>query len=112
MPNNINLMNSRRDFLKSSAGFALGATLIPSLSAFAPKKTKNPGVQLYSVRKEMLADAAGTLKKLAGIGYKEIESAGSEKGSYYGLSPREMKKICGDLGMTIRSGHVHVGKDF
>jgi sugar phosphate isomerase/epimerase len=105
-------MNSRREFLKNSASLAMSAAFIPSLSALAGKKTKQPGVQLYSVRKEMLADATGTLKKLAGIGYKEIESAGSEKGSYYGLAPAEIKKICKDLGMTLRSGHVHLRNDF
>lgn len=72
------------------------------------EKIKNVGIQLYSVRKEMLADAVGTLKELAKIGYKELESARSEKGNYYGLQPKEIKKIVGDLGMTLRSGHVHV----
>ncbi len=74
--------------------------------------TKNVGVQLYSVRKEMLADAAGTLKRLAKIGYKELESARSEKGNYYGLKPKEIKKIANDLGMNVRSGHVNIDKDW
>ena len=60
----------------------------------------------------MLADAVGTLKQLAKIGYKELESARSEKGNYYGLQPKEIKKIVSDLGMTLRSGHVHVDKDW
>ncbi|GAA4430438.1 sugar phosphate isomerase/epimerase [Pontibacter saemangeumensis] len=75
-------------------------------------KVKNVGIQLYTVRKEMLADATGTLKQLAKIGYKELESARSEKGLYYGLQPKEIKKITEDLGMTLRSGHVHIDKDW
>ena len=47
------------------------------------------------------------LKKIASLGYKEIESAGSDKGNYYGLKPSEIKKITKDLGMNLRSGHVH-----
>lgn len=105
-------MNSRRDFLKKSAGLVLGAAFIPAIGARAAKKVKNPGVQLYSVRKEMMADAKGTLKNLAALGYKEIESARSEKGNYYGLSPKEVKKICSDLGLTMRSGHVHIDENF
>jgi sugar phosphate isomerase/epimerase len=103
-------MKTRRDFLKVSGGLALGAMLLPTLSK--AEKIKNVGIQLYSVRKEMLADAVGTLKQLAKIGYKELESARSEKGNYYGLQPTEIKKIVTDLGMTLRSGHVHIDKDW
>jgi len=103
-------MKTRRDFFKKAGGLALGALLLPNLSK--GEKLKNVGIQLYSVRKEMLADAVGTLKQLAKIGYKELESARSEKGNYYGLAPKEIKKIASDLGMTLRSGHVHVDKDW
>lgn len=101
-------MNSRRNFLKASGAVALGAVLLPDLVKASDRNVaKDVGVQLYSVRKEMLDDNIGTLKKLAALGYKEIESAGSDKGYYYGLKPAEMKKICKDLGMNLRSGHVH-----
>jgi sugar phosphate isomerase/epimerase len=103
-------MKTRRDFLKVTGGLAAGAFFLPTLAE--AKKIKNVGIQLYSVRKEMLNDAVGTLKELAKIGYKELESARSEKGNYYGLQPKEIKKIANDLGMTVRSGHVHVDKDF
>jgi sugar phosphate isomerase/epimerase len=101
-------MNSRRDFLKTSGALALGSVLLPKPADAAYRKTvKEIGVQLYTVRKEMLADNIGTLKKIASLGYKEIESAGSEKGNYYVFKPSEMKKIIKDLGMNLRSGHVH-----
>jgi sugar phosphate isomerase/epimerase len=60
----------------------------------------------------MMADAIGTLKKLGQIGYQEIESAQSEKGNYYGLEPKEIKKILKDQGMTLRSGHTHIDKNW
>lgn len=103
-------MITRRKFLKTSGTFALGAMVLPNMAQAA--KVKNVGIQLYSVRKEMLEDATGTLKRLAQIGYKELESARSAKGNYYGLEPKEIKKITKDLGMTLRSGHVHVDKDW
>lgn len=88
----------------------LGAMAAPRV--FAAPKINNVGIQLYSVRKEMLEDATGTLKKLARIGYKQLESARSAKGNYYGLKPKEIKRIVGDLGMTVRSGHVHLDENF
>jgi sugar phosphate isomerase/epimerase len=103
----------RRNFLKSTGFMAAGSLLLPKLSHSAGvKKIKDVGVQLYTVRKEMADDPIGTLKKLAKIGFKELESARSDKGNYYGLAPKEIKKIASDLGMRVRSGHIHVDNDW
>jgi sugar phosphate isomerase/epimerase len=104
--------NTRRNFLKTSGALALGSMLIPEFLRAQNKPGKNIGLQLYTVRKEMLADAAGTLTQLAKIGYKEIESAKSEKGNYYGLSAKEVKKITTDLGIKLVSGHVQIDADW
>jgi len=103
----------RREFLKVTGLAVAGTLLLPKLSkSIAPKKARDVGVQLYTVRKEMIEDPIDTLKKLSAIGFRELESARSEKGNYYGLAPKEIKKIAGDLGMKIRSGHIHVDKDW
>ncbi|HUH19690.1 sugar phosphate isomerase/epimerase [Albibacterium sp.] len=105
-------MKQRRDFIKNLSALALGSVFLPSLAEASIKgsslgKVKDIGIQLYTVRKEMLTDPTGTLKQLAALGIKEIESASDPaKGAYYGLQPKEMKQICKDLGMTLRSGHV------
>ena len=98
-------MQQRREFIKDFGILAAGTVLLPSL-AIAKKKVKNPGIQLYTFRKEMMLDAVATLKQIASLGIKQIETARSTKGHYYGLSPKEMKQVCSDLGMTLRSGHV------
>jgi hypothetical protein len=103
-------MKTRRAFLRESALMTAGSFCIPSL--VLAKKYNAIGIQLYSVRNEMMKDAIGTLKQLAAIGYKELESARSDKGNYYGLKAKEIKKITSDLGMTVRSGHVHMDKDW
>jgi sugar phosphate isomerase/epimerase len=100
-------MKTRRDFIKQTGAFAAGSLLLPSFTSTS-KKIENIGIQLYTVRKEMLADAIGTLKQLAALGIKQIESAGSEKGYYYGLQPKEIKTICADLGMKLSSGHIRL----
>lgn len=98
-------MYSRRTFLQQTSLLTVGGLMLPSYLP-DPRWSDQPGIQLYTVRKEMLADPTGTLKTLAKLGIKQIESAASEKGFYYGLSPKEMKTVCGDLGMMLRSGHV------
>ena len=113
-------MRTRRSFLKDAGGVGVAALIFPTLLRAGnigtmtahSAKSKGVGIQLYSVRKEMLADAAGTLKRLGQIGYQEIESAQSEKGNYYGLAPKEIKKMLNDQGMRLRSGHTHIDKNW
>ncbi|MHB1177854.1 MAG: sugar phosphate isomerase/epimerase family protein [Daejeonella sp.] len=100
-------MKTRRHFIKTAGTFAIGSMILPSIAS-ARAGFKNPGIQLYTVRTEMLADARGTLKQLADLGIKQIESARSAKGNYYGLTAKEMKEACKDLGMTLRSGHIAI----
>jgi sugar phosphate isomerase/epimerase len=69
----------RRVFLKSSlAGLAAGMAQ-PWLQARAVEAASagvldRLGVALYTVRDQMQADAAGTLKAIAGLGYRYVES--------------------------------------
>ena len=106
-------MKTRRDFIIASGTLAIGSLVLPNLLEAADlKKSKKVGVQLYTLRKEMLADAVGTLRQLASLGYTEIESAKSDKGNYYGLKPKEIKKIAQDLGISLVSGHVHIDNDW
>ena len=60
-------MKTRRKFLIDTGEIAIGSLLLPSCLE-ETKKEKNPGVQLYTFRKEMLADAKGTLQKIAALG--------------------------------------------
>ncbi|MCA6078833.1 sugar phosphate isomerase/epimerase family protein [Fulvivirga sedimenti] len=103
-------MLTRRDFIHRAAAFTASSMLPYSL--LKTTRINNIGVQLYSFRDAMAKNPVGTLKMIADIGFKEIESARSRDGHYYGLSPAEMKKACQDLGMTLRSGHVHLDKQW
>ena len=81
---------TRRSFLHQAGALTAGTALLPSAlqAAFSPSATvKNPGIQLYSLRDDMEKDAKGTLKAVAAIGYKEIESYPGSKGLLWGMKP-------------------------
>ena len=95
------LSQSRRHFLKQSS--------VASVLAFSPsmaiqaqnRKVSRIGLQLYSLRNEMAADFEGTLKKVAELGYKEMQFAG-----YHGRSPEHVRRLLDQLGLTSPAAHV------
>lgn len=105
MTNNLN----RRSFLQTSALAGTALLLSDSLFASNKAKKKNIGIQLYSVREEMKKDPLSTLKKVAEMGYKNVEHANYVEGKFYGYSPTEFRKILDDLGLAMPSGHTVMG---
>lgn len=99
-------LHSRRDFVKMAAAGTAGALLLSNYSC--SKKIPGIGLQLYTIRDAMTADPAGSLKKVAEIGYKYLELAGYADGKFYGYGPVEFKKLVNDLGMEILSSHTQV----
>lgn len=88
---------------------ALGTLMIPEwarATAFGKGATNPIGIQMFTVLKLMGDDVKGTFKKIADIGFKDVETAFSPKGYYYGLKPKELKTMIEDLGMKWRSHHV------
>lgn len=103
-------MATRRKFIQQSGTFALASLFVTKMgnkNLFLQGKTFPPiGLQLYTLGDLMITDTKGTLQKLAAIGYKELESAGSQKGNFYGYKPKEFAAMVKDAGMTWRSAHV------
>lgn len=102
-------MATRRKFLQQSGTFGLASLLLPRLGNaeyFFEKETMPIGLQLYTLGDLMITDTKGTLQKLAEIGYKEVESAGSQKGNFYGYMPKEFSAMVKDVGLHWRSAHV------
>jgi sugar phosphate isomerase/epimerase len=99
----------RRKFLQSGALGLTGLLLARYANAeilSGKKITRGIGLQLYTLGDLMITDPKGTLQKLAAIGYKELESAGSQKGNFYGYKPKELAAMIKDAGMMWRSAHV------
>ena len=95
---------SRRTFIKNSSLAIAGLSMLPSIL----KEEKAPvivGIQLYTVRDDMKKDPAGTLKKLAAMGYKYVEHAGYRDGKFYGYSVPDFKNLLKENGLKMESGH-------
>lgn len=104
---------NRRKFLQSAGTLALGSiALSGNASSYLHDMVMHPvGLQLYTFFGIIDDDVKGTLTKIAEIGYKEMESAFSKKGGYYGLKPKEFRAMVNDLGMSWKSHHV-IGAPF
>lgn len=95
----------RRTFLYSSSLLAAASSLSANGAALSANRPVTPGIQLYMVRDEMMKDAAGTLKQLGAMGYKQIESYGGDKGIFWGDSPTEFQKLAAGYGLKLVSAH-------
>lgn len=58
-------------------------------------------LQLYTVRDETARDFAGTLRRVAEIGYSAVEFAG-----YGGLTPEQLAELLRETGLRAASTHV------
>ncbi|MBR0459130.1 MAG: sugar phosphate isomerase/epimerase [Victivallales bacterium] len=65
------------------------------------KELKPIGVQLYSLRQAASQDFVKVLKRVADIGYVNVEPAG-----FWNMRPSVFKKVIDDLGLKIISSHT------
>lgn len=100
------MTGSRREFLiGAGAALAAGALLPGRRSMLRANPLGKPiGLQLYTVGAELKKDYDGTLRQIAAIGYREVETAG-----FFGKEPAEIKKSLEDAGLHCAS--VHIGME-
>jgi sugar phosphate isomerase/epimerase len=110
------MKTTRRQFIRTG-GAALASTAILSqmpvnmLAAAFTDKQFSFGFQVWTIRKELIEDFAGTLKKMAAMGYSEVEMCSPLGYSIAGFHPlndmsgSEMKKIIEDAGLICSSSH-------
>ena len=93
---------SRRDFV-TAASLALISNPQPFAAAAEPRRKIPVGVQLWTLRRELAEDVAGTLRKVAEIGYQGVEI-------WFQQWPaaNDLKKIVDDCGLKIASAHVNL----
>ena len=94
----------RRSFLKQLAASAAALPFaMDRVEAARLGWTKQVGLELYTVRDLTPKDFEGTVAKVAGIGYKEVEPASQ---SYGGLEPKEFRALLDRYGLTMPSTHI------
>jgi len=102
-------MLDRRKFIRLAGAGATGTAFAPAIRALAGRNSPKAhaiGLQLFTLFPIMDEDPRGYLKKVAAIGYTEIESAYSKLPGFYGMKPKEFNATIRDLGMTWESHHV------
>jgi sugar phosphate isomerase/epimerase len=77
--------------------------LISVMSVQAQKKVG--GLALYTVRAQMGENPKETLREVSEIGYQNIEAAGYQDGTFYGMSPAEFKAYLKEVGLNPVSTH-------
>ncbi|MCX2680269.1 sugar phosphate isomerase/epimerase [Galbibacter sp. EGI 63066] len=98
---------NRRTFIGKTAILGSAALLPISCFSNANAPQYKMGLQLYTVNEDMNNDPIATLKAVKAMGYEDFETFGfdAEKGTFYGYTSSDFKKILNDLELTASSGH-------
>jgi hypothetical protein len=102
-------MYNRRKFFRNSGVLALGGLMLSGkgYASILGNHAMHPvGLQLYTLGGTIDEDVSGTLKKVAEIGYKDLESAFSVKGAFYGMTSQEFARMTMGMGLSWVSHHV------
>jgi len=111
---------TRRKFIKTS-GLAIGATVMAgsltgSLMSCVANHSLSFGFQTWTLRVQLGEDLPGTLKMMAGMGYREVEFCsplgytGTPFEQFNAMSGTELKKIIDDAGLKCDSSHYGMGE--
>lgn len=103
-------MTTRRLFIKNTSLITAGAFLTPGL--LHESKSSRIGLQLYTVRDAMQQDPAGTLAKVAQVGYTSVEGAtytGTQ--NFYGMTAKAFNALLKKNGLIMPSSHYRLGEE-
>jgi sugar phosphate isomerase/epimerase len=95
----------RRGFLQAAtAALALGGSLGTLAWAAAGAVPRRLGLQLFTVMVPLERDFAGTLRGVAAMGYKEVETVGT-----FGRDPAYVREMLDRSGLVSPSQHLMPG---
>ncbi len=92
---------NRRDFLRT--GVVASAALMAAgggMDLYADPYGIPVGLQLYTVRRQMDKDFAGTLRKVASVGYTQVQFSG-----FHNQPVPQIKKLIDEIGLKTAAGH-------
>ena len=102
-------MMNRRALLQRAGALASAALIAP---AFQQRRRYKLGLQLFTMRAAMARDVEGTLKRVAGMGYQEVETYGLDPEGlrYYGLPAKAFAQRLQEHNLTTPSGHYDLNR--
>ena len=112
------MTTTRRQFIRKSGTALASAALLSQvpvnmLAAALAGEKFSFGFQIWTINKELRNDFAGTLKKMAAMGYSEVEMCSPLGYGFKALnemSGTEMKKIIEEAGLKCTSSHFTGGE--
>lgn len=83
--------------------------LLPMSTGCCAQKSKDVGLQLYSIRQEISKDLDASLKAVQEAGYTFVEAANFnlKKGEFYGMAPQAFVAKLQTYGLEFRSSHIN-----
>lgn len=102
-------MIDRRTFIQQAGAFA-SAALVSPLSQ--PRRRYKLGLQLFTLRAALRQDVEDTLKRIAAMGYEEVETYGFDPDGirFYGLEAKAFAQRLRDHKITTPSGHYDLNR--
>ena len=95
-------MSTRRSFIKQTSMLSLAAFVNPSTLLYNQHAI---GLQLYTLRADIVKDPKGVIEKVAALGYNEVESFGYRDGKYFGMAASEFATLLNNNKLSHPSGH-------
>jgi sugar phosphate isomerase/epimerase len=115
------MKTNRRSFLRKGGAALASTALLSSIPANMLANIslgkKHPfGFQVWTIRESLISDFAGTLNKMATMGYAEVEMCSPLGYSGAGFEPlnqmknSEMREIIDQSGLKCTSSHFNLGE--
>src|SRR5215471_14034744 len=101
-------MTTRRLFIKTTSLASAALFIKPENLNFNHSYI---GLQLYTVRDAMAKDPAGTLAKVAKIGYNSVEATYTGAAKFYGMDAKAFAALLKQNGLMMPSSHYRLGED-
>ena len=97
-------MVGRRTFLKQAGSLASASLVLPPMQS---RRRYKIGLELFTINRDMNRDLVASLKRVAEMGYEEVETYGIDPKAltYYGLPAVEFAKRLQDHNLVTPSGH-------
>ena len=104
-----NTMIDRRTFIQQAGAFASAALVSPFSQ---PRRRYKLGLQLFTLRAALRQDVEDTLKRIAAMGYEEVETYGFDPDGirFYGLEAKAFAQRLRDHKLMTPSGHYDLNR--